>query len=426
MAGLVSGYIERKNGKVKDTLAALLDVYKDFGDDTRKLHEKYRDMVVKVVELPNGQLELLFENVPQGAVVFLDSGYRIMETQISQMSDAIRDLCLPLANPSGDISADNYAYVKRTGMLDVEPRLRTSEWGGHNLPNDPGGGCSEYGFAKDIAFHDAAVNRTENITGCGPGIMEAPFEGALKAYRAMKILEQRQFIGFTEEGIVRAEAPNELVDHLVIFSDIRKRIEAFIRASHRIRVHPGGVGTLEEIMTFLGVASHEKNDGMDYPFDLVEKSGGTYMKNVVDFIRTCVGDALDPYFKVHIGSSPERYAEHVMNTNRPVTSMWNHDLYFPTELQEDWEASFDNIESINLTRNQSPSRLVINLVRFFSAMVDVTVKKPEIVASWGSQRPQIKGDPKIIRAISELCQRMIYETRIPASFTSLPIIFQGA
>ena len=44
-------------------------------------------------------------------------------------------------------------------------------------------------------------------------------------------------------GIIAAESPNPIVNHLVIMPDIEKRLEAFVRMAHGIIVFPGGVGT---------------------------------------------------------------------------------------------------------------------------------------------------------------------------------------
>ncbi len=61
------------------------------------------------------------------------------------------------------------------------------------------------------------------------------------------------FYRFSEKKILAAEAPNELVTQLLTFPTIEERMEAFIRASHRGKVHPGGAGTVEEILTMLAL-----------------------------------------------------------------------------------------------------------------------------------------------------------------------------
>src|SRR5690606_33076560 len=72
-------------------------------------------------------------------------------------------------------------------------------------------------------------------------------------------------IGFAETGIIAAESPNAMVNHLVIMPDIEKRLEAFVRMGHGIIVFPGGVGTAEEILYLLGVLLHPDNKGIPFP-----------------------------------------------------------------------------------------------------------------------------------------------------------------
>lgn len=79
--------------------------------------------------------------------------------------------------------------------------------------------------------------------------------------------EPRRYIGITEPGIIAAEAPNPIVNELVILPDIEKRLEAFVRLAHCIIVFPGGAGTAEELIYILSILLHEKNE--DQSFGLV-------------------------------------------------------------------------------------------------------------------------------------------------------------
>ena len=112
--------------------------------------------------------------------------------------------------------------------------------------------------------------------------MKAPFKGAQVAYgkqRTFRRFGVRDFIGFSEEAILTAEAPNELVNRLIVYPVIEARMEAFIRASHRGKVHPGGPGTIEEIMTMLALLCMPENKDVPFAFDMVEMQGGVYFKN---------------------------------------------------------------------------------------------------------------------------------------------------
>lgn len=262
----------------------------------------------------------------------------------------------------------------------------------------------------------------EIITGSGGGSMKAPFEGAMRGY-IMQNLRDRRFIGFTEQGILAGEAPNNLLSDLLVFPNIEMRMEAFIRASHRGRLHPGGTGTMEEAMTFLGMKIHPKNDGLLYPFDLIESPEGNYMRTLQKFFWECFGDVLDGLLEFHI-ETPDEYHRHVLKTNKDlqIDRLWNHELHIPSEIQTPFEVTFDSMEALDLTRDQEPFLLIVNLRRFFSGMVYLIVKNPQMVESWSGDRPKIRGDKKIIEAVDQLVRWFNKEKRlkIKHELTDLP------
>ena len=61
-------------------------------------------------------------------------------------------------------------------------------------------------------------------TGCGPGAMKGPMKGATIGHAKQRIKAGR-YLGITEPGIIAAEAPNPMVNELVILPDIEKRLE---------------------------------------------------------------------------------------------------------------------------------------------------------------------------------------------------------
>src|SRR5690606_37385032 len=262
--------LTEKNGHVKMMIAAVLDTHQSNKDDTRHLREKFAPMVVETKRDGAADFYLTLDRVPEG-VTF--DGENVTKSQQDLIAEVIRDTILtpdlrPQASPE-EVSELIYTMVGRTGIFEVDedhPRVRTFIWGGHSIP------APEYLFAKEVGYWDG-LRGMELIIGSGGGIMKAPFVGASSGYRKQRLLD-RKFIGFTEQGILAGEAPNTLLNTLCVFPDIEKRMEAFIRASHRGRVHPGGTGTMEEITTFLGMKIHPENDGLVYPFDLVERPEG--------------------------------------------------------------------------------------------------------------------------------------------------------
>ncbi len=64
--------------------------------------------------------------------------------------------------------------------------------------------------------------------------MKGPMKGAAIGHAKQQIV-RRRYIGITEPGIIAAEAPNPIVNALVILPDIEKRLEAFVRVGSQHR-----------------------------------------------------------------------------------------------------------------------------------------------------------------------------------------------
>lgn len=409
--------ISESNGHIKLLLAAVLDTYQMLRDDKRILQQKFASMTVGTKRGNKGNFSLTFENVPSGVTY---DGEHITRSQENRANEVVRDSILtpPLPpNPTPEqVSECVYLMVHRSRILQSDPRVRAFSWGGHSKADR-----KEEEFERQLGYFDG-IRGMEIITGSGGGSMKAPFEGALRGY-IMQNLRDRRFIGFTEQGILAGEAPNNLLSDLLVFPNIEMRMEAFIRASHRGRVHPGGTGTMEEAMTFLGMKIHPKNDGLLYPFDLIESPEGNYMRTLQNFFRECFGNALDGLMEFHI-ETPAEYHQHVLKTNKDlqIDRLWNHELHIPPEIQTPFEVTFDSMEALDLTRDQEPFLLIVNLRRFFSGMVYLIVKNPQMVESWSGDRPKIRGDKKIIEAVDRLVRWFNREKRlkIKHEFKDLP------
>lgn len=59
--------------------------------------------------------------------------------------------------------------------------------------------------------------------------MKGPMKGATISHAKQRLTGGR-YLGLTEPGIIAAEAPNPIVNELVILPDIEKRLEAFVRS----------------------------------------------------------------------------------------------------------------------------------------------------------------------------------------------------
>lgn len=399
------------SNRMTEIIGALINVHKNDVHDTRAIREKFSEMKVELGRV-NGHLNLLCTNVPSDC---LYDGKNVICRSIEHVSAVIRDIIFAPEHKKNSAHCNsNYIkkFVEHSGvMYRGERDLVMFTWGGHRVPRD------EYEFAKELGYWMALfMPDMENITGCGFGIMKAPFKGAQVAYAKQNSFErfgQRDFIGFSEKKILAAEAPNELVTRLVTFPTIEERMEAFIRASHRGKVHPGGPGTAEEIFTMLSLLSMPENRDISYDFDLVEREGGIYFKELDEYLKKCFGNALDGFYNIHIGA-PSGYARHVAEDTKSLNTkyLWNDDLTFGEEIQDPFEVTFESMESLDLSRDQEPYRLLINLRRFFSSIVHLSVKDPDMLDSWGSDRPLIHGDKDIVKATDEFSRKLEKQGRI--------------
>lgn len=131
-------------------------------------------------------------------------------------------------------------------------------WGGHSIARD------EYDYTKLVGYQPG-LRGLDICTGCGPGAMKGPMKGAAIGHAKQRI--GGRYLGFTEPGIIAAESPNPIVNALVIFPDIEKRLEAFVRVGHGIIVFPGGAGTAEEILYLLGILDASRQCRAAFPRD---------------------------------------------------------------------------------------------------------------------------------------------------------------
>ncbi|WP_320170563.1 PpnN family nucleotide 5'-monophosphate nucleosidase [Maridesulfovibrio sp.] len=416
---LAAGLAAPENRMV-EIVGALINVHKNDVHHTREIRDKFSDMQIELAQT-NGSLSLKCSRVPMDC---LYDGRNVIWQSVEHVSSVIRDVIFaPEIPETNGICPSSYVkkFVEHSGLMYRGERgLVMFTWGGHRVPHD------EYSFAKELGYWTALfVPDMENITGCGVGIMKAPFKGAQVAYGKQCTYERfgrRDFIGFSEKQILAAEAPNELVTRLLTFPTIEERMEAFIRASHRGKVHPGGPGTIEEIMTMLALLSTPENKDIPYSFDLVEKGGGVYFKELVEYLNICFGDALDGLYNVHVGTA-RTYANFLAHDIQKLNTryLWNDDLTFDPRMQEAFEVTFESMEELDLSRDQEVFSLLINLRRFFSSVVHLTVKDPDLLDSWGDDRPLVRGDSDIVRATDEFVRKLVRQGRIHPGKNTSPV-----
>src|SRR5690606_4355083 len=183
-------------------------------------------------------------------------------------------------------------------------------WGGHSINRD------EYEYTKDVGY-ELGLRGLDICTGCGPGAMKGPMKGATIAHAKQRKRHTR-YIGITEPGIIAAESPNPIVNHLVIMPDIEKRLESFVRIGHGIIVFPGGVGTAEEILYLLGILLREENAQLPFPLILTGTvASAPYFEQIDRFIRLTLGEAATSRYEIIVGN-PEQVARRMAAGIRAV------------------------------------------------------------------------------------------------------------
>jgi predicted Rossmann-fold nucleotide-binding protein len=208
-------------------------------------------------------------------------------------------------------------------------------------------------------------------------------KGASVGHAKQRIFDGR-YIGLTEPGIIAAEAPNPIVNKLVIMPDIEKRLEAFVRLGHGIIVFPGGVGTAEEILYLIGLLSHPDNKDNPYPFVMTgPKEAEDYFNKIDDFIRFALGDEVANLYEIII-DDPEKVAKYMINglqkvkeyrSNKEISYYFDWDLTIDTGFQVPFIPTHENMLNLNLDPDQPVNELAADLRKAFSGIVAGNIKE---------------------------------------------------
>ncbi|MCW9010738.1 pyrimidine/purine nucleosidase domain-containing protein, partial [Marinobacter sp.] len=187
-------------------------------DDCKELMEAHADFDVRLVPQPRGlKLELI--NAPGHAFVDGEMLRAIREHLFSVLRDIVYSHSLPNSvagfrkdNPE-DLTNLVFHILRNARVLEAgrQPDLVVC-WGGHSISHD------EYQYSKDVG-HQLGLRGLSICTGCGPGAMKGPMKGATIGHAKQRVKNGR-YIGITEPGIIGAEAPNPIVNELVIMPDI--------------------------------------------------------------------------------------------------------------------------------------------------------------------------------------------------------------
>jgi predicted Rossmann-fold nucleotide-binding protein len=388
-------------------------------DDGKELLERYQSFDIRVIQRERG-IKLDIKNAPGSA--FVDG--RIIKgiqehlfavlRDVIYVSDAIsRNPTFDLATTEG-ITDSVFHIMRNAGVLQslASPNLVVC-WGGHSIQRE------EYDYTKEVGYQ-LGLRGLDICTGCGPGAMKGPMKGAAIAHAKQRVAGGR-YLGFTEPGIIAAEAPNPIVNDLVIFPDVEKRLEAFVRAGHGIVVFPGGAGTAEEILYLLGILLHPGN--AELPFPLVfsgPKSAADYFARIDRFIVDTLGIEAQRRYKIII-DDPAAVAREMHAGLQQVREFrkgkgdayyFNWSLKIDHEFQRPFIPTHTNMRNLDLRQNQPSHLLAANLRRAFSGIVAGNVKDYGIRAVEKDGNFEIHGDTAIMGPVDQLLASFVAQNRM--------------
>jgi hypothetical protein len=388
-------------------------------DDPRAAQLKYPDFDIQVHQQDRGiKIELL--HAP--ALAFVDGD--IIRGVAELLYAVVRDIAYVAIeiNESGKFNMDTsegitgavFEILRNARVLrpHVDPNLVVC-WGGHSI------GREEYIYTKRVGY-ELGLRRLDICTGCGPGAMKGPMKGATIAHAKQRRGGNR-YIGITEPGIIAAESPNPIVNHLVIMPDIEKRLEAFVRLGHGIIVFPGGVGTAEEILYLLGLMLHPDNAALPFPLVLTgPKSSAAYFEQIDEFLRLTMGESATSRYRI-IVDDPALVASVMVQGVRKVREQrlhskdaffFNWSLRVPSEFQRPFQPNHESMAALNLYRAQPAHQLAANLRRAFSGIVAGNVKEEgmRLIEQFGPF--EIHGDPEIMLALDALLRAFVDQRRM--------------
>jgi len=258
--------------------------------------------------------------------------------------------------------------------------------------------------------------------------MKGPIKGAAIGHAKQHIKDGR-YIGITEPGIIAAEAPNPIVNELVILPDIEKRLESFIRLSHGIIVFPGGPGTLEEILYLMGILLHPDNSDIPFPVVLTGPANSEeYFSQVNDFIGLTLGKKAQQRFDIII-DDPAKVAQRmksgladVLEYRRSTNDafFYNWGLTIAEDFQKPFEPTHENMARLQISKSMPVHELAANLRRAFSGIVAGNVKEDGVMAVRKYGRFQINGDIDIMSAMDNMLTNMANQGRMKISGTYDP------
>ena len=388
-------------------------------DDYLRLEEEFKTFDIEVQQEDRG-IVLNLINPPARA--FVDG--EIIRGVREQLFSVLRDVLYAQESilkahrfdlaKGEDITNAVFHLLRNANLLkpDQKPNLAIC-WGGHSIPRH------EYQYTKDVGYQ-LGLRGLDVGTGCGPGAMKGPMKGCTIAHAKQHNREGR-YIGITEPGIIAAEAPNPIVNELVILPDIEKRLEAFIRLAHGIVIFPGGPGTAEELLYLLGVLSHPNNQEIPFPLIITgPEEAGDYLRDIDRFIAMTLGKEAQDRYQLIINDAPAvaRAMKHGIQQVEEYRSSHSDAYFFNWALAVDedfqlpFEPTHEAMAQLSIRKPLPQHELAANLRRAFSGIVAGNVKASGVKRVLQQGPYQLHGDADIMQAMDKLLKAMVEHGRM--------------
>jgi predicted Rossmann-fold nucleotide-binding protein len=388
-------------------------------DDPRALFETYRDFEIRIVHQSWG-IKLEMKNAP--GVAFVDGQmirgvkehlFAVLRDIVYTANEIVESGRFDLSEPASITNAV-FCILRNARVLEGKGRPDLVVcWGGHSISRE------EYDYTKKVGY-ELGLRGLNVCTGCGPGAMKGPMKGATIGHSKQRIQTGR-YIGLTEPGIVAAEPPNPIVNHLVIMPDVEKRLEAFVRLGHGIIVFPGGVGTAEEILYLLGVLLDPANREQPLPVLFTgPPSAAAYFERIDEFVGLTLGPEARARYQILVGD-PSDVARSMVSRldavreHRRVTGdayNFNWTLAIPPDFQMPFEVSHRAVAALELGLDQPVHRRAANLRRLFSAIVAANVREVGLKAIEAHGPFEIKGAADLQVPLDELLTSFVAQQRM--------------
>ncbi len=388
-------------------------------DNGKELLERYPAFDIEIIQRERG-IKLDIKGAP--AIAFVDNKmikgihehlFAVLRDIIFVSDDIIGNPQFDLTSPEG-ITDSVFSILRNASVLhpQTNPNLVVC-WGGHSISR------VEYDYSKIVGY-EMGVRGLDICTGCGPGAMKGPMKGATIGHAKQRNRNGR-YLGISEPGIIAAEAPNPIVNELVIMPDIEKRLEAFVRTGHGIVVFPGGAGTAEEILYILGILLHPDNADVPFPLVFTGPAGSEeYFRQIDHFIGATLGSEAQKLYQI-ITNDPVAVAVAMQEGIKTVREFrkeksdayyFNWLLKIDHEFQRPFLPTHENMRNLKLHKNQPAHLLAANLRRAFSGVVAGNVKDQGIRAIEEHGHFEIHGDREIMIHMDALLASFVTQHRM--------------